>query len=209
VRRLSDRRGRLFVISAPSGSGKTTILHALLERHPKAKRSISMTTRPPRKGERDGRDYRFVTGAQFARYKREGAFLECARVLDHWYGTLAAPIERALRSGRDVLLNLDIQGTRQIRRSGLACTAIFLLPPSLAVLRQRLKTRGTETTAQIQARLELARRELKEVRTYDYAVMNDRLKGAIAAVKTILRAERFRISPSRQTVLSSRSVRGS
>jgi len=91
----------------------------------------------------------------------------------------------------------------------LACTAIFLLPPSLAVLRQRLKTRGTETTAQIQARLELARRELKEVRTYDYAVMNDRLKGAIAAVKTILRAERFRISPSRQTVLSSRSVRGS
>jgi len=201
--------GRLFILSAPSGSGKTTILEALRKSELGIVRSVSVTTRPPRAGERDGRDYRFVTGAQFARYKREGAFLECARVLDHWYGTLAAPIERALRSGRDVLLNLDIQGTRQIRRSGLACTAIFLLPPSLAVLRQRLKTRGTETTAQIQARLELARRELKEVRTYDYAVMNDRLKGAIAAVKTILRAERFRISPSRQTVLSSRSVRGS
>lgn len=181
-------------MSAPSGSGKTTILEAIRKSDPRVVRSISVTTRPPRAGERHGRDYWFVSKTQFARRKKERMFLECARILTHWYGTLLAPVERALRSGRDVLLDLDIQGARQIRRSGLPATTIFLLPPSFAVLRERLKRRGTESSAQIQARLRLARRELAELQHYDYAVVNDRLEEAVVAVKTIVRAERFRVN---------------
>lgn len=125
-------------------------------------------------------------------------FLECARVLKYWYGTLRKPVEQSLHLGWEVLLGLDIQGARQIRRSGLPVTTIFLLPPSMTVLRERLKRRGTETSAQIQARLKLARRELGEVRYYDYAVVNDRLKEAIETVRLIVRAERFRVNPNQK-----------
>ncbi len=186
-------KGRLFVLSAPSGSGKTTLLGALRRIEPAAVRSISVTTRPPRSGERNGRDYWFVTPEQFVRARKRGAFLECARILRHEYGTPRVPVEKALRSGRNLLLGVDIQGARQIRRSGLPVTTIFLLPPSLKVLEKRLRRRGTETPAQIRARLALARRELREVRRYDYAVVNDRLKEAIQAVRAILKAERFRV----------------
>jgi len=157
-----------------------------------------MTTRPPRAGERQGRDYWFVSGSEFARARKRGTFLECARILKHWYGTPRRPIERALRSGQNVLLGVDIQGARQIRRSGLPVTTIFLLPPSLAVLQERLRRRGTETPSQIRARLKLARRELAQVKGYDYAVVNDRLRDAIAAAKTILKAERFRVNPDHE-----------
>ena len=183
----------MIVLSAPSGSGKTTVLEALRRAERRVVRSVSMTTRPPRAGERQGRDYWFVSGAEFAVARRRGAFLECARILNHWYGTPRTPVERALRSGRDVLLGVDIQGARQIRRSGLRVTTIFLLPPSLATLKERLKRRGTETRDQIHARLKLAQRELAQVHRYDYAVVNDRLKKAIAAVRAILEAERFRV----------------
>ncbi len=188
---LKRKAGRLVIISAPSGSGKTTILHALLKAEPGAARSISVTTRDPRPGERHGQDYQFMTRAQFASARRQRTFLECARILGHWYGTPRRPIERALRAGRDVLLVVDIQGARQIRRSGLPATTIFLLPPSWGALRKRLERRGTETPAQIRARLRLAQRELMEVKRYDYAVVNDRLPDAVAAVRTIVKAERF------------------
>ena len=193
------RRGRLFVLSAPSGSGKTTILGVLLKDKEAASsfgrpvRSISMTTRPPRAGERNGRDYRFVSLAQFSQARRRGEFLEQARILRHWYGTPRGPIERALEAGQDVLLGVDVQGARQIRCSGLPVTTIFLLPPSFGVLRERLERRGTESAAQIRARLRLARSELAQMRHYDYAVVNDRLRDAIDVVKAILKAERYRV----------------
>ncbi len=185
---------RLFVVSAPSGSGKTTILNALLSRQRRKVRSVSMTTRPPRAGEKNGRDYRFVTRAQFERARSQKGFLEYARILGHWYGTPRRPVEQALKAGRDVLLGVDIQGARQIRKSKMPVTTIFLLPPSFAALRQRLKRRGTETPDQIQARLRLARRELAELKRYDYAVVNDRLDEAIETVRAILKAEKCRVN---------------
>ena len=185
--------GRLFVVSAPSGSGKTTILNALLRRQGRAVRSVSMTTRPPRLGEKNGLDYRFVTRAQFDQARVRKGFLEYARILGHWYGTPRRPVEQALKASRDVLLGVDIQGARQIRRSGLPVTTIFLLPPSFTALRERLKRRGTETPDQIRARLRLARRELAELKRYDYAVVNDRLAEAIEIVQAILKAEKCRV----------------
>lgn len=152
-----------------------------------------MTTRPPRPGEKNGRDYWFVSRSQFERARKRKAFLECARILEQWYGTPRQPVERALRAGRDVLLGVDIQGARQIRASGLPATTIFLLPPSFAVLRQRLRRRGTETPPQIRARLRLARRELAQMERYDYAVVNDRLSEAIETVQAILKAEKCRV----------------
>jgi len=190
---LSKAGGRLFVLSAPSGSGKTTMLQALLKKDPKRVRSVSATTRPPRPGERPGKDYFFFSRAQFRRGISRGKFLEHARVLQNWYGTPRGPVEKALRAGKEVLLGIDIQGARQIRRSGLPATTIFLLPPSLKVLRQRLRRRGTETPAQIRQRLRLAREELKEVERYDYAVVNDRLQDAVAVVEAILQAEHHRV----------------
>lgn len=157
------------------------------------RRSISATTRPPRPGERQGRDYFFLSRSQFEQSIRRGAFLEQARILKHRYGTPRRPIEQALRLGQDVLLCIDVQGARQIRRSGLPVTTIFLMPPSRKALAQRLHRRGTETEAQIQARLRLARKELQEMRRYDYAVVNDRLSEAVSAIRGIISAERFRV----------------
>jgi guanylate kinase len=193
---LSKKRGRLFVLSAPSGSGKTTIIETVLKEEPNVVRSVSVTTRLPRAGERDGQDYRFVTERQFAQALMRGEFLESAQILGCRYATPRKPIERVLRKGQDVLLVVDVQGARQIRRSGLPTTTIFLLPPSFGELRERLKRRGTETEAQIQTRLRLARRELMEVRRFDYAVVNARLGEAVSTVKAILRAERYRVLPA-------------
>jgi guanylate kinase len=173
------------------------MLGALLKRDRNRVRSISATTRPPRAGERHGKDYFFISRAQFRRGIARGKFLEHARVLRNWYGTPKGPIEKALRAGKDVLLGIDIQGARQIRRGRLPATTVFLLPPSLQVLRQRLRQRATETPAQIRERLRLARKELKEVEKYDYAVVNDRLRYAVAAVEAILRAERHRSKKKR------------
>ena len=123
-----------------------------------------------------------------------GGFLEYARVLDHWYGTPKRPIQQALARGRSILLGIDIQGARQVRQGSLPAVTIFLLPPSTAALGRRLKKRGTETPAQIRARLKLARTELREADRYDYQVVNDRLADAVAAVRAIVKAERFRVN---------------
>ncbi len=192
----------MVVISAPSGSGKTTLIQQLLKVDPHTCRSISVTTRLPRDGERDGRDYRFVSRARFARAKARGEFLECAGILGHWYGTPIRPIRRALRQGRDVLLGIDIQGAAQLRRSGWPVTTIFLLPPSMEALKARLKRRGTETPRQIRDRLQLARKELRQMEKFDYVVVNDRLKEAVEAIRAILKAQRFRVTEGRSWYLA-------
>ena len=186
-------KGRLFVLSAPSGCGKSTLLSALLKRNKGWVRSVSATTRPPRAGERHGKEYWFLSRSEFQRGIARREFLEHARVLRNQYGTPRAPIEKALRAGKDVLLGIDIQGARQIRRSTLPATTIFLLPPAFKVLRQRLEKRGTETPGQIRARLGLARREVREAGKYEYVVVNDRLKDAVAAVEGIIQAQRHRV----------------
>ena len=187
------KTGRLVLLSAPSGSGKTTILQAMLHSVPGVIRSVSATTRPPRVGEKNGRDYRFLSRLQFDRARRRGEFLEYAPILSEWYGTPRRPVERALRAGKTILMGVDVQGACLIRRSRLPMTTIFLIPPSFQALEERLRRRGTETPQQVRARLQLARREMKELKRYDYAVVNDRLADAIQFVKAIVKAEQCRV----------------
>ncbi len=186
-------RGRLFIVSAPSGTGKTTVVNLLMKADARFARSVSMTTREPRGREKNGRDYWFVSAAYFKRQIRRGAFLEYARVLGSFYGTPKAPIARALKAGRNALMSIDIQGTRQVKKCGLPLTTIFLLPPSMRVLEQRLRKRGTETPREIAQRLKLAREELTAMNGYDYAVVNGQLKEATEAIRTIIRAQRYRV----------------
>ena len=159
---------------------------------PKVKLSVSATTRSPRPGERHGKDYWFFSRERFEKGIHRGEFFEYAKILDQRYGTPRAPIEKALKAGKDVFLGVDIQGARQIRQSGFPVSTIFLLPPSFSVLKERLKRRGTETPRQIAARLRLAKRELAEMEHYDYAVVNDSLPDAIETVRAILKAEHCR-----------------
>ena len=193
---MARHQGFLFVLSAPSGSGKTTVMTCLLRADRQLVRSVSMTTRASRAGERHGREYFFVAPAQFAGARRRGELLECAEVLNHWYGTPRRFIDAARRRGKDVLLGIDVQGARQLRRSGYPAINVFIQPPSLGVLRERLLRRGTETPAQVRARLALARRELRCVPEYDYVVVNDRLPVAIAQLRAIIMAERCRVRPA-------------
>lgn len=193
MRNVDGRReGQIFILSAPSGAGKTTLVNRLLRCVRGVVRSVSMTTRPPRPGERRGRDYHFVTRARFAATRRQGGLLESATVHGAWYGTPVAPVKRTLRAGRDVLLSIDVQGATQVVRR-LPCVRIFILPPSMNSLRRRLEHRRTESPAQIRARLALARRELQAVPQYDYVVVNDELRQAVAQLHAILTAERCRV----------------
>lgn len=181
--------GRVVVISSPSGGGKTTVVRRLLRRMPRLVRSVSVTTRPPRGGERRGVDYEFVSPAAFTRLRRSGALLESANVHGAWYGTPKRAVLDAIRAGRDVVLSIDVQGARRIRRAlGRRAMLIFLLPPSMDQLRQRLLRRRTDTPAAIRRRLAAARRELACASWYDYAIVNDRLSSTVARVKAVLRA---------------------
>lgn len=187
--------GRLFVVSSPSGGGKTTVVRELLKRVPTLARSVSVTTRPRRPSERQGADYRFVSLQAFQRLRATGALLEWATVHDAFYGTPKAPVERALARGREMVLSIDVQGARQVkRRLGSRATLIFLLPPSLNALRARLLKRRTETPADIRRRLASARRELSCVRWYDYAAVNRRVAEAAEQLKAIVLAERRRVT---------------
>ncbi len=186
--------GRVFIVSAPSGAGKTTLINRLLRRVPGVVRSISVTTRPPRLGERHGRDYYLVARARFAAMQRWRELLESAIVHGAHYGTPVTPVVRALRAGQDVLLSIDVQGTQQVMRR-LSCVRIFILPPSMASLRHRLEHRRTESPTQIRARLALARRELQAAPQYDYVVVNDELRQAVSQLQAIVIAERCRVRP--------------
>ncbi len=190
-------KGRIFVISSPSGGGKTTVVDALLRRVPWMVRSMSVTTRQRRPSEKHGRDYRFISVAQFEKLRDEGELLEWARVHEAHYGTPRTLVEQQLARGQDVILSIDVQGARQIRgRFGQKAVLVFLLPPSMKDLRQRLIKRQTETMASIRQRLDAAHQELACAEWYDYAVVNRSLDRAIAQLEAIVVAERLRIPSS-------------
>ena len=181
-------QGLLFVVSAPSGVGKTTIIRAVQEAWPQLRYSISCTTRSPRTGEREGVDYHFITRQEFLGGIRAGRFVEWAEVHGEFYGTDGQQVDKWLAEGKDVLLDIDIQGARQVRCAYPAAVTIFILPPSMEVLKERLESRGTESEEQVAIRLGAAQREILEAPWYDYLVLNEILHEAIADFNAILRA---------------------
>jgi guanylate kinase len=180
----------LFVISAPSGAGKTTVCRALRRRFPDLIYSVSHTTRTPRDGEREGVDYHFISEARFKDRIESGEWAEWARVHGHFYGTAAATIDRALAAGRDVLLDIDVQGARQIVRRYPECITIFILPPDIDTLRRRLFGRGTESADHVARRLKVAETELAQRDFYRHTVVNDRLEETVEALTAIFEAYR-------------------
>ncbi len=187
---ILSRTGQLFVISAPSGVGKTTLVRLLLQELPELRFSVSCTTRPPRPGETDGKDYHFLDRAAFLAGIQEGRFLEWAQVHGEYYGTDRLILEAWLEAGKDVLLDIDVQGARQVRCLFPLAHTLFILPPSWEVLEQRLQARGTEAQEQIAARLSAAHREVQEAPWYDFIVVNDLLETAVADLVAIIRAAR-------------------
>ena len=184
---MRRRPGRVFVISSPSGGGKTTVVRRLLRTRPGLARSLSVTTRAPRPGERRGRDYRFVSLEGFERLRRSGALLEWANVHGAAYGTPKRSVMQTLAKGRDIVLSIDVKGARQVRRAlGRRAVLVFLLPPSMRHLRQRLMQRRTETPSAIRRRLAAAKRELACASWYDYTVVNDRLDQTVNIVGAIV-----------------------
>ncbi|MEW5701858.1 MAG: guanylate kinase [Candidatus Zixiibacteriota bacterium] len=184
--------GLLVVISAPSGGGKTTVIRALRHRRPEFWYSVSVTTRPRRRGERDGVHYHFITPAQFAALRSRRALVEWARVHDHHYGTPRANLERARRAGRVLLFDIDVQGAASLRRSDPDMVSIFLRPPSFAELRRRLLGRRSEGTGERARRLVTARRELARADEYDYIVTNEHVPQCVSDCEAIIRAELLR-----------------
>jgi guanylate kinase len=189
----SRKRGLLFIVSAPSGTGKTTLVERLVKITPELRMSRSYTSRPMREGERDGVDYNFITREQFEQMAREQSFLEWADIYGNYYGTGAADTEDCLALGEDVVLVIDVQGARQVRHRGLENIGIFVLPPSAAVLEQRLRGRSKDTEEQIKRRLEVACREVTDVASYDYVVINDDVDGCVDRLRAIVLAERARV----------------
>lgn len=187
------RRGFMLVLSSPSGAGKTTLTRALLRRDPQFSMSVSATTRPRRPGETEGVDYRFVSHAAFEAMVREGAFLEHARVFDHRYGTPRAPVEEALARGRDVLFDIDWQGTQQLSaNAGKDLARVFILPPSLAELERRLHTRAQDTPEVVHKRMSKAADEMSHWAEYDYVIVNYDVERSLAELLSIVTAERLR-----------------
>jgi guanylate kinase len=187
------RRGLMFILSSPSGAGKTTIARKLLAAEPELGMSVSATTRPMRPGEVDGRDYHFISQHDFDRKVEEGEFYEWARVFGNCYGTPKGEIRAGLKQGRDYLFDIDWQGTQQLHQkaeSDVVC--VFILPPSLDELRRRLEGRGTDSEAVISARMARAQAEISHWDAYDYVVVNDDVDACFGKVREILAAERMR-----------------
>jgi guanylate kinase len=194
-----SRRGIILILSAPSGAGKTTISRAAVKAIAGLTASISLTTRPPREGEVDGVDYSFVTEEDFNHRIEAGELAEWARVFDARYGTPREPLERAVAEGRDILLDIDIQGARQIReRYPQDTVTIFVAPPSLKDLEDRLRRRGTESEPAIAHRLERAREELNAGRDYDYLIVNADVNESITRLRAVVEAERIRVGRLRE-----------
>jgi len=188
------RRGILIILSSPSGAGKSTLSRRMLEADPEVRFSISATTRPPRPGEQEGRDYLFKSRREFEAMVAAGEMLEHAEVFGNVYGTPRAPVEAAISGGHDVLFDVDWQGGQQIRNSTLrdAVVSIFILPPSIAALESRLRARGQDTEAVVAERMAQARDEISHWAEYDFVLVNERLAECEAELRAILRAERLR-----------------
>ncbi len=188
-----SRRGLMLVISSPSGAGKSSLSRRLIAEHPRLELSVSCTTRAPRPGETDGVEYHFVTPARFAELVAEDAFLEWADVHDHRYGTLRAPVMAALAAGRDVLFDIDWQGGRQITaRARDDVVMVFILPPSLRALRERLQGRAQDAAEVIERRLTRAAEEIAHYDEYDYVIVNDQFEAAYQALMQVYQGEQHR-----------------
>ncbi len=189
--------GRLYIVSAPSGAGKTSLVKALLVRHPEIALSVSYTTRPMRAGECEGRDYHFVDPMRFEAMVNKAGFLEHASVFDHRYGTSKEWVAARLEEGRDVILEIDWQGARQVRAARAECTGIFILPPSCEVLEERLRGRGNDPEAVIRRRMRDAVAEISHYAEYDYLIVNDAFERALADLEAILHADRLILTRQR------------
>src|SRR6188768_1988670 len=187
------RRGLLFIVSAASGTGKTTLVERLVHAVPNLRMSRSYTSRAARDGEHDGIDYNFITRDRFEQMAREGEFLEWADVFGNYYGTSAVDTETCLTRGEDVVLVIDVQGARQVRTRGIETVGIFVLPPSAAVLEQRLRGRSKDSEDQIRRRLDVARKEVAEYEQYEYVIINDEVEAAVERLRAIVMAERTRV----------------
>ena len=191
---LAKRQGIIFILSAPSGAGKTTLYNQLRQLYPEVKLSVSCTTRARRPGEVDGRDYRFLSERQFEAMRARGEFAEWAKVHDFLYGTPRKPLDRGIRSGEDMLLDIDVQGADSIKKAYPRAVSIFLLPPSMRELRKRLARRGTDDKQIIRRRLANARGEIQRIIQYDYYVVNREVKAAVEILSAIVEAERAKTS---------------
>jgi guanylate kinase len=201
-----ERRGLMFVLSSPSGAGKTTLTRLLIDRMPGLQLSVSATTRPMRPGEVDGKDYIFVDKPRFEKMAKGNELLEWATVFDNRYGTPRAPVEAALSAGSDVLFDIDWQGTQQLREKARAdVVSVFILPPSAADLEKRLHTRAQDSDEVIRGRMSRASHEMSHWAEYDYIVINHNVEEAYSEVQSILKAERLK--RERRTGLTS-FVRG-
>jgi len=188
------RKGVLYIVSAPSGAGKTSLVKALLKADPAIRLSVSYTTRAARPGETDGRDYHFISRQRFEMMEADGEFLEHAGVYGNFYGTSKSSISRDLNAGHDILLEIDWQGAQQIRRSFPSAVSLFILPPSHDALLERLRRRGEDNDEAIRKRTAEAVIEMSHHDEYDYVVVNDRFDDAVDDLQAIIRAERLRTS---------------
>ena len=198
------RRGLLFIVSAPSGPGKTTLVERLVQDVPHLHMSRSYTSRPARPGEQDGVDYNFISRARFEEMVGAGEFLEWANVFGNYYGTCGADTEARLAQGQDVVLVIDVQGARFVRSRGIETVGIFVLPPSAAILEQRLRGRSKDSEDQIRRRLDVARGEVAEYTQYEYVVVNDDVERAVERLRSIVLSERSRVRvmrPAAETII--------
>ena len=187
---IAQREGIIFILSAPSGTGKTTLVKGLRAVYPDIRLSVSFTTRARRAGEIHGRDYYFVRSTKFAAMKAKGDFAEWATVHDFFYATPRRPLDQCVRDGQDILLDIDVQGARKIKRKYPRAVSIFLLPPSWRELQRRLARRGTDRKETIRRRLVNARGEIRKIIKYDYYVVNCEVKTSVELLKSIVEAER-------------------
>ncbi len=190
--------GNVFIVTAPSGAGKTSLVHALLARDVRVRLSVSWTTRAPRPGEQEGEDYHFVTQAAFMAMLEAGEFLETAQVYGNYYGTSESWIRMQIAAEEDVLLEIDWQGAQQVRKLFPSAVGVFILPPSLSVLELRLRVRGQDEPDNVARGLSAAREDISHALEFDYVIINDDFDTALTDLLAIVRAERLRVSAQQQ-----------